>query len=89
MQLTIEVPDSVGKAITDSPESQQLVIEALKGVAEQLQGEKKTQEETKPSKWAQLVEINKKDPIRLNDYTDQDRKDRAKFRRDFEFHHDQ
>ena len=35
-----------------------------------------------------LVEINKKDPILLSDYTDQDRKERAEFRRDFEFHHD-
>ena len=89
MQFTIEVPDSIGKAITDSPESRQLVIDALKGVAEQLQGEKNTQEGTPPSKWEKLVEINKKDPILLSDYTDQDRKERAEFRRDFEFHHDQ
>ena len=89
MQFTIEVPDSIGKAITDSPDSRQLVIDALKGVAEQLQGEKNTQEGTQPSKWEKLVEINKKDPIRLSDYTDQDRKERAEFRRDFEFHHDQ
>ena len=54
-----------------------------------LQGEKNTQEGTQPSKWEKLVEINKKDPILLSDYTDQDRKERAEFRRDFEFHHDQ
>ena len=91
MQLTIEVPDSIGKVITHSPESQALVVEALRGIAEQLQEEERiAQKETKPSsKWAKLVEKNKQDPIRLGGYTDQDKKDRAEFKENFEFHHDQ
>ena len=60
MQFTIEVPDSIGKAITDSPESRQLVIDALKGVAEQLQGEKNTQEGTPPSNGRNWLKSTKK-----------------------------
>ncbi len=87
IHVTLDVPDSLASQAQDIEQTiklfaDQTVQEALKHEASS------TPAQEKPSKWARIVERNKRNPMSLGDYTEQDRKHRREFRENFEFNHD-
>ncbi len=86
MELTIHLPEDLGRRVRKlrDPESfvVQAVTKALGGLG------RKEARASKPSRWARLVERVEADPIHLDGYSEQLKRDVREFRDDFTFRHD-
>ena len=86
MELTIHLPEDLGRRVRKlrDPESfvTQAVTKALGGLG------RKEERAPVPSRWARLVERVEADPIHLDGYSEQLKRDMREFRDDFAFRHD-
>ena len=86
MQVTLELPDNLE---TLPPEQQtEKVLKALQAT-HCIKTKKIIQPIDKLSKWAQISKRIENDPIHLDGYSEQLKKDMKEFRDNFEFSHDQ
>lgn len=92
MRITIELPDNI-QALPDEQQKKQMQ-EALRQMQEALQichktrNIQKTQNENKRSKWANIAKRVENDPVHLEGYSEQFKRDMKEFRDNFEFKHD-
>jgi len=87
MELTILVPDELGRRVRRLPDPNRFVAEAL--VQALRECPKPAQEEAeKPSRWARLAAEIEEDPVHLHGYSEQLERDAREFREGFLFQHD-
>ncbi len=86
MELTIHLPEDLGRRVRKlrDPESfvAQAVTKALGGLG------RKEERTSRSSRWARLVERVEADPVHLDGYSEQLKRDMREFRDDFAFRHD-
>lgn len=87
MELTVLVPDEVGRRVRRLPDPDRFVTEALlQALRERL---KPVREEGEtPSRWARLAAEIEADPVHLDGYSEQLERDAREFREGFLFRHD-
>ncbi len=87
MQLTISFPDEIGHRLRTLPDAEAFITEV---VAKALQH--RVAEPSRParsrSRWQRLVERIEADPVHLDGYSEQLKRDMREFRENFEFKHD-
>ena len=84
MQVTLELPDNIQ---TLPPEKQkENILKALEDI--QVIKSKIKKSGNKQSKWAKIVQRVENDPIHLEGYSEQLKKDIKEFRDNFDFKHD-
>ncbi len=84
MQLTIYLPADLGRRVSELRDPQSFIAEA---VAKAL-GQPGREEASAPSRWARLVERVEADPVHLDGYSEQLKRDFREFRDGSEFKHD-
>lgn len=86
MNLTIDLPDEIGRRLRRLPDPHRFVADALtRALAERPADEGSPRV---PSRWARLAERVAKDPDHLDGYASQLARDGRIFRDDFAFRHD-
>ena len=87
MELTILVPDELGRRVRKLSDPDRFVTEAL---SQAFKKSPKTalKESEKPSRWARLAAEIEEDPVHLDGYSDQLERDARELREDFLFQHD-
>ncbi len=87
MEITIRFPDEIGKQVHQIPNFDEFVTrvvrEALKNRPAQV-----TSSDSRLSKWARISQRVQNDPVHLEGYSQQLKKDMREFRDNFEFKHD-
>ncbi len=87
MQLTVFVPDELGRRVRRLPDPDRFVAEALRRALPQ--GPAPAGEKTaKPSRWARFAAEVEADPVHLDGYSEQLERDAREFRQGFAFDHD-
>lgn len=88
MKLTITFPDEIAKLVRRLPDPDKFVSQAVEKALNQ---EPIPPEQPIPgkSRWARLVEEIEENPLSLGDFAEQADRDRAEFRRNFRFKHDE
>ncbi len=86
MELTIHLPEDLGRRVRKLRDPESFVTQAVtKALGSLVRKEART---SKPSRWARLVERVDADPIHLDGYSEQLKRDMRDFRDDFAFRHD-
>ena len=86
MELTIHLPDDLGCRILRLQDPESFVVQAITQALVSL--DRTETHPAKPSRWARLVERIETDPIHLDGYSEQLKRDSRAFRNDSEFRHD-
>ena len=86
MELTIHLPEDLGRRVRKLRDPESFVAQAVTKALGSLGG--KEARAPKPSRWARLVERVEADPIHLDGYSEQLKRDMREFRDDFAFRHD-
>jgi hypothetical protein len=84
MQITLTLPDEIVKQLLSLPQPEEFMREAICTAVYNLS----SLSSPPSSKWAQVVQRIRENPIDLGDYTDQFRRDRQEFRENFVFQRD-
>lgn len=87
MELTIHLPEDLEHRVRKLPDPESFVIDAIAKALRSL-GRKETRAAKAPSRWARLVERIEADPVHLDGYSDQLKRDMREFRDNFAFPHD-
>jgi len=87
MKITITLPDTIAERVSRLPDREGFVLRAVEA-ALATEPQAAPSVESKPSKWAQIVERIEKQPT-LGSYAAQLDKDRREFRRSLRFPHDE
>ena len=86
MELTIHLPEDLGRRVRKLRDPESFVVQAVTRALGSLG--RKEAPATKPSRWARLVERVESDPVHLDGYSEQLKRDMREFRDDFAFQHD-
>ncbi len=84
MQITLTLPDEIVKQLLSLPQPEEFMREAICTAVYN----RSSHPSLPSSKWAQVVERIRENPIDLGEYTDQFRRDRQEFRENFVFQQD-
>lgn len=84
MQITLTLPDEIVKQLLSLPQPEEFMREAIRTAVYNLS----SHPSPSSSKWAQVVQRIRENPIDLGEYTDQFRRDRQEFRENFVFQQD-
>ena len=84
MEITIRLPDEIGKQIHEIPNVDEFATKVLREALEK-QPVRKTSSEPRLSKWARISQRVQNDPVHLDGYSRQLKKDMKEFRDNFEF----
>ncbi len=88
MQITIAVPEELGRRVQQLPNPDQFVVEVL-AKALQVRLAERQRLTTEPSRWARLAQRIAEDPVHLDGYSRELQRDAREFRDGFAFRHDQ
>lgn len=88
MKITIALPDDIAERVCRLPDRDEFVARAVEAAFARERLET-VPSETKPSKWAELVERIERQPGTLEGCTEEFAHDRREFRRSFRFPHDE
>lgn len=88
MKLTITLPDDVARLVRRLPNPEEFVSRAVEKALAQ-EAIPPIQPEAGRSKWKQIVERIERNPTSLGDYYEQFNRDRAEFRKELHFEHDE
>lgn len=88
MQLTIQVPDDLGRRVRKLTNPDAFVIQALSKALPQPLRETLPASSRGKSRWARMVEEVEADPDHLDGYSEQLKRDIREVREGFEFKHD-
>ena len=86
MELTIHLPEDLGRRIRKLRDPESFVTQAVTKALGSLG--RKEAPASRSSRWAKLVERVEADPIHLEGYSEQLKRDMREFRDDFAFRHD-
>ena len=87
MELTIHLPQNLGRRVSRLRDPESFIADAVAKALGSL-GRKEDRSSKTPSRWARLVERIEADPVHLDGYSEQLKRDMREFRDDFEFRHD-
>lgn len=87
MELTIHLPEDLGRRVSKLRDPESFIAVAVAKALGNL-GRKEAQGAKAPSRWAKLVERVEADPIHLDEYSSQLKRDMREFRDGFTFQHD-
>jgi len=87
MQITINIPDDIGKQIQNLPDIDEFFTLILRTALEKQNTQYHTPQ-SRPSKWAKIAQRVQNDPVHLKGYSIQLQKDMKEFREKTEFNHD-
>ncbi len=87
MELTIQLPDDLGRRVRKLRDPESFIADAVAKALGSL-GRKKAQASEASSRWAKLVERVEADPIHLDGYSGQLKRDMREFRDGLRFRHD-
>lgn len=87
MKITITLPDEIGEQVSRMPDRDEFVARAVAHALER-QGEEAAPAPGR-SRWAQVVRRIESRSASLGDYTDELKRNREEFRRNFHFRHDE
>ncbi len=84
--MTLTFPDEIAQQIQGLPNPSEFVNKVVKDALEKLTIQQ--QKASDPNRWAKIVQRVQNDPIHLDGYSQQLKKDMKEFRENFEFLHD-
>ena len=87
MELTIHLPEDLGRRVSKLRDPESFITDAVAKALGSL-GRKEARASEASSRWAKLVERVEADPIHLDGYSGQLKRDMREFRDDFAFRHD-
>ena len=87
MQLTISLPDEIGRLLRREPDPESFIAEVVAKALAHRDAEPPPARRG-PSRWARIVERIEADPVHLDGYSEQLKTDMREFRENFEFKHD-
>ncbi|RKZ81620.1 MAG: hypothetical protein DRR19_21935 [Candidatus Parabeggiatoa sp. nov. 1] len=87
MEMTLTLPDEIGKQLQHLPNPSEFVSKVVKEALKNLTSPP-VQKDWEPSKWAKIAQRIHNDPVHLAGYSQQLKKDMREFRENFEFIHD-
>ena len=87
MEITIRLPDEIGKRIHEIPNFEEFVAKVLREALEKRPA-REASSDPGLSKWARISQRVRNDPVHLDGYSRQLKKDMREFRDNFEFKHD-
>jgi homospermidine synthase len=87
MEISLTLPDDIGKQIQHLPNPSEFVSKAVKDALKNLT-KLQVQKDSESSKWAKIAQRIHNDPVHLAGYSQQLKKDMREFRENFEFIHD-
>jgi hypothetical protein len=87
MQLTIHLPDDIGHRVNELGDPDAFIAAAVAKALGRL-ARKESKDSPTPSRWARLVERVEADPVHLDGYSEQLKRDIRQFRDEFAFKHD-
>jgi hypothetical protein len=86
MKMTLTFSDEIAQQIQGLSNPSEFVNQVVKDALKKLTIQQ--QKASDPSRWAKIVQRVQNDPIHLDGYSQQLKKDMKKFRENFEFLHD-
>ncbi len=87
MEITIIFPDEIGKRILQLSDIDGFVSTAVTDALKNRVAQNSIPD-SGPSKWAKIAQRVQNDPVHLEGYSDQLKRDMKEFRNNFEFIHD-
>ncbi|MCP4349807.1 MAG: hypothetical protein GY795_30365 [Desulfobacterales bacterium] len=87
MEITIRFPDEIGKRIIQLPDIDGFIITAVTDALKN-QADRQSISDSEPSRWAKIAQRVQNDPVHLEGYSEQLKRDMKEFREHFEFIHD-
>ncbi len=87
MELTIHLPEDLGRRVSNLRDPESFITDAVAKALRSL-GRKEARASEARSRWAKLVERVEADPIHLDGYSGQLKRDMREFRDEFAFRHD-
>ena len=85
MKITLILPDDIGEQVSQMPDRDEFVARALAHALERQGGAAPAPR----SRWAQVVKRIESRSTGLQGYSEEMKRDREEFRRDFHFRHDE
>ena len=86
MKMTLTFPDDIAQQIQGLSNPSEFVNKVVKDALKKLTIQQ--QKASDPDRWAKVVQRVQNDPIHLDGYSQQLKKDMKEFRENFEFLHD-
>ena len=86
MEITISLPDEIGKQVHHIPNFDEFVTKVVREALEKRPAQV-TSSDAKVSKWARISQRVRRGPVRIGEHTRQLKKDMKEFRENFEFRH--
>jgi hypothetical protein len=86
LEITVKLPDEIGKQLNNIPNFDEFVAKVVKEALESRPAQA-TSSDSGLSKWARISQRVRSNPVRLGEYTHQLKKDMKEFRENFEFRH--
>ncbi len=86
MEITIRIPDEIGKQIHHIPNLDEIVTRVVREALENRSVQMEPSD-SGLSKWARISQRVRSNPVHLGEYTHQLKKDMKEFRENFEFRH--
>jgi hypothetical protein len=86
MKMTLTFPDEIAQQIQGLSNPSEFVNKVVKDALKKLTLQQ--QKASDPHRWAKIVQRVQNDPIHLDGYSQQLKKDMKEFRENFEFLHD-
>lgn len=87
MQMTISFPEEIGSRLRKLPDPEGFIAEAVAKALHHHDAEPAPPPRSR-SRWARIVERVEANPVHLDGYSKQLKKDMREFRENFEFKHD-
>lgn len=87
MQITINIPDDIGKQIQKLPDIDAFISTIIKDALKNQEAQQYSPK-INLSKWAKIVQRVEDDPVHLKGYSTQLQKDMKEFRENSGFNHD-